>query len=58
MEQETKSSTKEIMEKLSKLQADVSFIKEHIEPNGEISAWEQASDEELLRWEKENIKDE
>ena len=52
MEQGVEISKKEIMEKLAKLQDDVRYIREHIEPNGEISAWERASDEDLIRWGK------
>ena len=64
MEQETKFNPKEIMIKLAKLQADIDYIKKNIRLNEdneldkEMKAWEEASEEDIINWEKENIKDE
>lgn len=70
MAQEVKFNVNEVLAKLARLQADVEYIKSHIkqeeskelegdkELQAEMKAWEQASEEDIINWEKENIKDE
>lgn len=61
MEQEVKISNKKIMEKLSKIQSEIDYLKQHLnlEKNGEfkaeMNAWEEASEKDILDWEKENL---
>ena len=61
MEQELKFSAREIIEKLARIQSDVAYIKQHIkleenkELKTEMKTWEEASEEDVLNWEKENL---
>ena len=52
MEQEIKINAKEIMEKLSKLQEDIEYIKKNMKTDEisldeEMKLWEQASEEDI-----------
>lgn len=61
MVQGTKIDAREMMARLAKLEMDMSFIKEKINHVGddflkeEMKAWEEASEEDILEWEKENL---
>lgn len=69
MEQEIKQDIREILAKLAKLQTDVELIKSQIglekdalkekavddELRKEMMALEEASEEDILNWEKENL---
>ena len=62
MEQEVKVNAKEIMERLTKLQEDLDFVKRHIPFEDdlfkkEMEAWERASEEDNINWDKENLED-
>ncbi len=63
MEQLTKIDAKEIISRLAKIEVDMNYIKEHInkqkeedkELEEEIKAWDKLSEQDTLRWEKENL---
>ena len=55
MEQEIKINAKEIMEKLSKLQEDIEYIKKNMKTDEisldeEMKLWEQASEEDIAEF--------
>ena len=56
MKQEIETNTKEIIQRLAKLQLDIEYIKKHIFlEDKEMKMWEEASEEDIVRWEKENL---
>jgi hypothetical protein len=56
MEQKTKSEAKEILVKLAKLQADIEYIKQHIQLEEETQTWEKVSAEDSANFfEKHNL---
>lgn len=56
---EIKVNTKELIERLARLQSDVDFIKKQLLSDDsfkkEMNEWEQASEEDIINWEKENL---
>ena len=59
MTQETKFDVQEILAKLAQLQADIEYIKYNMKKEdkveAEMKAWETASEEDIINWEKENL---
>ncbi|MBS3093633.1 hypothetical protein J4456_03590 [Candidatus Pacearchaeota archaeon] len=59
MEQEIKINAKEIMEKLSKLQEDIEYIKKNMKTDEisldeEMKLWEQASEEDIAEFNRKH----
>lgn len=61
MGQEIKLNSNEIIARLAKLESDMEYIKRKLklERNlalkAEMEAWEQASEEDVVNWERENL---
>ena len=64
MEQQIRINTKEILRKLDNIQKEITSIKDNLTTTNELTLdeemklWEQASEEDIIKWEKENLKDE
>lgn len=62
MPQEVKVNVQEIITRLSKIESDLEFIKEKIirddnqELKAEMEAWQRASEEDIINWEKKNLR--
>lgn len=61
MEQKIESDIAEILIRLARLQSDIEHIKSNIvseekkEVELEMNAWDEASEEDISNWEKENL---
>lgn len=65
MEQEVKINVQEIITRLAKIESDLELIKEKLTVNendenreidAEMEAWQRASEEDIINWEKENLR--